>query len=74
VAVSHQHLRESQALYFDYYSRTKKTSSALTKRVWAAAARGIGAPLARVRRSHVARAVRARRIIGRKFSESKKCL
>lgn len=33
MAVSHQHLRESQALRFNYYAATKKTASALTKRV-----------------------------------------
>jgi hypothetical protein len=32
--VSHQCLRESWALHFDYYSTTKKTASRLTKRVW----------------------------------------
>jgi hypothetical protein len=33
MAVSHQHLRESQALHSDYYSKKKKTASALRKRI-----------------------------------------
>jgi hypothetical protein len=33
LAVSHQYPRESWALHFDYYSKTKKTASGLTKRV-----------------------------------------
>jgi hypothetical protein len=41
VAVSHQHLRESQALHFDYYSKKKKTASALRKRIHQAAKRPI---------------------------------
>jgi hypothetical protein len=41
VAVSHQHLRESQALHFDYYSKKKKTASALRKRIHHGAKRPI---------------------------------
>jgi hypothetical protein len=33
MAVSHQHLRGSQVLHSDYYSKTKKTASTLTNRV-----------------------------------------
>jgi hypothetical protein len=39
LAVSHQYPRESWALHFDYYSKTKKTASGLTKRVSARACR-----------------------------------
>jgi hypothetical protein len=42
MAVSHQHLRESQALHFDYYSKKKKTASALRKRIHHCAMRAIG--------------------------------
>ena len=39
LAGSHQYPRESWALHFDYYSKTKKTASGLTKRVSAHACR-----------------------------------
>ena len=39
LAVSHQYPRESWALHFDYYSKTKKTASGLTKRVSVCACR-----------------------------------
>jgi hypothetical protein len=33
MALSHQHRRESQVLHSNYYAATKKTASALKKRV-----------------------------------------
>jgi hypothetical protein len=47
MAVSHQHLRESQVLHSDYYSKKKKTASGLRKRIQHAAMRAIGATASR---------------------------
>jgi hypothetical protein len=53
MAMSHQCLRESQAPQFDYYSTTKKTASALKKRVRSLPARRtVPMPLDVLHRSH----------------------
>ena len=68
--MSHQYPRESWALHFDYYSKTKKTASGLTKRVRADACR-IAArrddATRRRRRSHHRARVRAPHAFGDRF-------
>jgi hypothetical protein len=74
VAVSHQHLRESQALHSDYYSKKKKTASALTNRVRAHSARRAGKAPLDLRSSCLVRSTRRVGAAQRFVAQLRKCL
>jgi hypothetical protein len=72
LAVSLQYPRESRALHFDYYSKTKKTASGLTKRVQVRACRVAArrdAAWRRRRRAHPRSRVNATCAFGDEFKK-----